>query len=285
MYTEPVPQIQPTELFSFPPPPDPVLLPTDSDTHSVCGTWHCSGSLKDGNPVHYQQFCEKWRDRECLSCFKRRVRKFKFELGQAYLDYGEEEFYVVTLSEFAASELARRCVISGSLYKRYPTADGVDYVVFQPFLDCPDSEMSWKDLDWELLANTPKHRRPSGKLVPVKAAVDEGPVYQAEVMTIEYSAPAAIVQASWRAAIELTADFDPKTPEEAERAINERLNYVAFYLADFGGKIIKTYYRKVSIPENSVLSWNKKETLDAVSELAYLDLPRIDANGDPAAPF
>lgn len=261
----------------------PILLPTED--HAPCGTWHLSGNLLSGKPVHYQQFCEHWRDMECPACFKRRMRGLRGEINRAYLEGGEEDFHVVLLSELDASALARRCTLEGSLYKRYPTSLW-DYIIFQPFLDCPETDMDWRVLDWEVLANTPKGRRPSGKLgVEEKKSKPSPNDYIAEILTAEYDAPAAIIKEAWRLAIEQTGSFNPHNFEQAEQMMNERLNYVSFNIAALGGIIIKTYYRNVRIPENSVLSWNKEETLSELTDLNQLDRGRFDEHGDIIPPF
>lgn len=261
-----------------------VDLPTESDSHSTCGTWHCSGNLIDGKPVHYQQWCEKWRHQECPTCFGRRKKRFESEITRAFLDHGEEEFYVVILSKSDASSLAKLCSANESLYRRFPTSL-YDYLIFQPFLDCPSSDLDWRDLDWETLADTPKGRRPSGKLGVEKSEKETGPVYKAEIMTIEYDAPAAIVKEAWKRAIEQTSDSNPHNPEQAEQCMNERLSYVAFWIADLGGHVIKAYYRNVMVPENSVLSWNNEETISELTELSYLDSPKKTDPGGIIIPF
>jgi len=259
-------------------------LPTDEDGHAPCGTWHISGDPLTGKPIKYQQFCEHWRNRECPACFVRRVNKFRSRICKAYLELGEEEFNVVLLSEEDASELARKCSRNDSLYYRCPTSL-YDYVIFQPFLDCPESDIPWRSLDWEELANTPKGRRPSGKLGAPKKVVVDPNAYVAEVLTIEYDAPTSIVLEAWKRAIEQTKDLNPANPEQAETAINERLNYVAFWVAELGGKVLKSYYRNVRISENSVLSWSYKETVSGLLSLAKHDSSDLDGREDPDVPF
>lgn len=261
-----------------------VPLPTEEDTHAPCGTWHASGKPETGKPVHYQQFCEHWRDEECPVCFKRRTRRLRSEIGRAYLEEGEEDFYVVLLSRPQASAFAKLCTLSGSLYRRYPT-ELWDYIIFQPFLNCPGSDLPWQDLDWKLLANTPKGRRPSGKLGVAKPKVNPGPVYKAEIITIEYDAPAAVVKEAWKLAVEETSDANPHTPQQAEVEMNRRLIKVSFYIGQLGGKVIKQYVRTVNIAENSVLSWSYKDTIEELDDLVYLEMTEKTGHEGIAIPF
>jgi hypothetical protein len=260
-------------------------LPSPEDNYSPCGTWHASGNPVTGKPVHYQMYCGKWRNKVCLTCFGRRVSGFRSDINRAYLENNNEDFYVVMLDQSSATTLARRCTENNSEYRRFPT-DLWDYIIFQPFEGCPESDLDWRDLDWEYLANTPKGRRPSGKLGVEKEEDEMGEDYEVlEIATVEYKAEAGVVQEAWRKAIEQTKFANPANPEQAEEAMNERIDFFSFWLAELGGEIVKTFFRKVKVPTNSSIEWIYEETLNEVDELNYLDKQRKTPDGSIYIPF
>lgn len=171
---------------------------------------------KSGDHFIYHMFCGRWRDRECPVCWSFRARGVQGRIAEIRNQYPNAK--VVILPKDYADDFVghlNRVAECRSLYYRLPTNDG-DYIIFNAARDGKNISM---ELDYELLANTPLRRRPSGNLGKKQEEPKE--TVTINVPDFQCYAPSGGVTKSWNETMELTKDFQPfgDTPEELAASI------------------------------------------------------------------
>lgn len=196
-------------------------------TAPKCGTYRWTTDPLTGSHKRFRMFCGKWRDWECMDCFRKRVREYQERLSRAQKQH--KVLHTILMGEKQSAKYIRTLRKNKVLYLRFPTNIG-DYIIFVPWdsKKCLPNMYNISDLQWDILVNSPWRTHPSGRLGMEKKEEKstEGKTKIA-IPVLEITAPGYIKKDAWLVALDATKSLSPKTAKEAEAACKLRLDAFA----------------------------------------------------------
>lgn len=237
---------------------------------------HCGGWFnrhfdpETGRLVRKPYYCDLWRDKFCPECFNKRVDYLRGRAQRAVLDVwedGERHLRLVKIeNKREANKLARK--LSKDDYLRLPTTDGDVFLMDDENNDAPEVDYKMvTDLDWERLASTPEKRNVSGNLGKSEP-LNEDEKVKVKSIIIHSDTTAEQERQALAQAAEETADLEPKTLEEAEEALEKRMEAFVDALMQAGGSILASRVISVQcrISRISWLRYTEKMTIEDVPD-------------------
>jgi len=232
-----------------------------------CGSWAARLNPANGGLINYQWYCGYWR--ECPVCFGRRVAQVTARVKRA--EEETLELGIVEMSEDLAKKFTRHLRKIDEDYLRYPISSLSSIVFFDQgsVLEkggwVPDSELTMEDIDFSMLANTPKGKRWSGSLgKKVEKEVDDSGVQIVvsvkEIITDGISWEDK--RATWEDAVEETSYLDPGfDSEELSFAAWKRMKVWREYIEEKGGRIVVERSVRVTLSDSLYTGWGSVDVI------------------------
>ena len=143
-------------------------------------------------------------------------------------------------------------------YERFPVEDDTDFLFIAYNEKYSLHEITLEevaDMDWLYICNSPVGRNKSGTLTSETSSKEEEPFEFISSPALVSDAPAAEQSRAMEAAIFESKDADPRTAEEVQDALNDRM-WTAYRILKARGYSPRMYYGLVKVTLSKV-SWIK----------------------------
>lgn len=243
-----------------------------------CQSWAWHPDPYTGKEFSYQIRCGYWRETPnhegCPFCLKDRKNKFQ-KRGELCKDYLRENLGILRMPDKEFKKLARKFRQQGVAYWRIPIQGGDVIVLFDASLHPGLSTLSYEDLNWLELCQTPLHRQYSGSLGYER---EEKKIKSDDdiVVSFEQFAPSGLdrweKKQCWDQAVKATNHLHPIFDvDKIQYAIYERMRVFEEFIIEAGGEVLHKSNKRVRMSKSLYQNWlyddEREEPVELIPEI------------------